>query len=74
MTDREKKQITISMEKLKLIAQYYGIPLMAFFSSEEEIREWIQKYGTADGVTWKYYDAIKRIKEIIDELTDNKNP
>jgi adenosyl cobinamide kinase/adenosyl cobinamide phosphate guanylyltransferase len=70
----ELKEVTLSMELLKLIAQYYEIPLMAFFSSEEEIREWIQKHGTANRVTWKYYDAVKRIKEIIDELTDNENP
>jgi adenosyl cobinamide kinase/adenosyl cobinamide phosphate guanylyltransferase len=83
MTDKEQrmksgkeelKEVTLSMELLKLIAQYYGIPLMAFFSTEEEIREWIQKHGTADRVTWKYYDAIKKIKEIVDELSDEKKP
>jgi adenosyl cobinamide kinase/adenosyl cobinamide phosphate guanylyltransferase len=78
MTEEEKKlkEVTISMEKLKLICQYYEIPIVVFFdnTSEEEIRGWIQKHRTADRVTWKYYDAIKKIKEIVDELSDDKKP
>jgi ribosomal protein L7Ae-like RNA K-turn-binding protein len=77
MTKEKKlKEITISMEKLKLICQYYGIPIVVFFdnTSEEDLRRWIQKHGTADRVTWKYYDAIKKIKEIVDELSDDKKP
>jgi hypothetical protein len=71
-----EKQVTISMNKLKLIAQFYGIPIVVFFdtTSEDDLQRWIQKHGTADRVTWKYYDAVKKIKEIVDELyTDNEN-
>ena len=68
------KEITISMEKIHLICDYYGIPLVVFFNgvSEDDLRRWIRKYKTAKNVELKYRYAIEQIRDIIIEL-DNRN-
>jgi ribosomal protein L7Ae-like RNA K-turn-binding protein len=71
---KEKKEITISMEKLKLICQYYEIPIVVFFdnTSEEDLRRWIDKHKTANNISRRYHETLKRIKEFIDELHEEQ--
>jgi len=68
MKKKPLKEITISMEKVKLICDYYNIPLAVFFTDEEQLKELISKHGTRDRIMGEYRDALDRIKEIIEEV------
>ena len=72
----EEKTVTLSMEKLKLLAQYYDVPITAFFATETEIRDWISKYGTkinemdlkTNREIKRKLEAYEKIKNIIQEV------
>ena len=46
MSEKTCDKIELELEKLKLIAEYYDIPLAAFFMSIDELKELIAKEGS----------------------------
>jgi len=46
MNEKTCDKIEIELEKLKLIVEYYDIPLAAFFMSIDELKELIAKEGS----------------------------
>jgi len=64
---RNNKIIEIELEKLKLIADYYELPLAVFFMSVDELKELKAKEGTRMKVIRKELEKLERIREIIRE-------
>ena len=65
MSEKTCEKIEIELEKLKLIAEYYDIPLAAFFMSTDELKELIAKEGTRMKAIRKELEKLERIREII---------
>jgi hypothetical protein len=68
MTKEPLTEVTISMKKLRLICDYYELPLAVFFVDEEQLKELIRKHGTRSKRISKYLDALDRIRDIIEEV------
>ena len=64
---RNNKIIEIELEKLKLIADYYELPLVVFFMSIDELKELKAKEGTRMKAIRKELEKLERIREIIGE-------
>ena len=64
---RNNKIIEIEFEKLKLIADYYELPLAVFFMSVDELKELKAKEGTRMKAIRKELEKLERIREIIGE-------
>ena len=61
------KKIEISLEKLKLISEYYGFPLAVFFMSEKELKEMKKKHKTRTKHIQKELDKLEKIREILED-------
>jgi hypothetical protein len=68
MTKEPLTEVTISMKKLRLICDYYELPLAVFFADEEQLKELIRRHGTRSKRISKYRDALDRIRDIIEEV------
>jgi hypothetical protein len=66
-TKKPITEVTISMKKLRLICDYYELPLAVFFTDEKRLREMIKKRGTREKAMRRYKDALDRIRDIIEE-------
>ena len=64
---RNNKIIEIEFEKLKLIADYYELPLAVFFMSVDELKELKAKEGSRMKAIRKELEKLERIREIIGE-------
>lgn len=60
----------LELERLKLIAEYFEFPLVAFFVPIEELKEMVEKNGKRSETVKKKLEALDKIKEIIEEVYD----
>jgi len=65
--EKKKQKIEISLEKLKLISEYYEFPLAVFFMSEKELRKMKKKYKTRVKHIQKELDKLKKIRQILED-------
>jgi len=61
----EPEKVELELEKLKLIAEYYDIPLAAFFMSIDELKELKAKEGTRMKAIRKELEKLEKMREII---------
>ena len=65
MGEKRNNKIEIELEKLKLIADYYELPLAVFFMSIDELKELKAKEGMRMKAIRKELEKLERIREII---------
>ncbi|RLC79254.1 MAG: hypothetical protein DRI61_08275 [Chloroflexi bacterium] len=61
----EPEKVELELEKLKLIADYYELPLTVFFMSIDELKELKAKEGTRMKAIRKELEKLEKIREII---------
>ena len=66
MSGKTGDKIEIELEKLKLIADYYELPLAVFFMSIDELKELKAKEGTRMKAIRKELEKLEKIREIIE--------
>ena len=59
----EPEKVELELEKLKLIAEYYDIPLAAFFMSTDEWKELKTKEGTRMKAIRKELEELEKAME-----------
>jgi len=65
MSEKTCDKIELELEKLKLIADYYELPLAVFFMSIDELKELKNKEGTRMKAIRKELEKLEKIREII---------
>ena len=64
---QDADKIEIELEKLKLIAEYYDIPLAAFFMSTDEWKELIAKEGSRrEAIKKETIRKLELLKEMLE--------
>jgi len=68
MEEKEKfKEVKIPLKRLKRVAEYYGIPLVVFFSDNKFARKTRNEYKSQLFLT-KLEKLISQLEEIIEEF------
>ena len=65
MSEKTCDKIELELEKLKLIADYYELPLAVFFMSIDELKELKAIEGTRMKAIRKELEKLEKIREII---------
>jgi len=63
----KKETIEIELEKLKLIAEYYGFSLATFFMSVDELKELKNREKSRKRAIRKELEKLEKIREILRE-------
>ena len=66
MSEKTSDKIELELEKLKLIAEYYELPLAVFFMSIDELKELKAKEGTRREAIRKR--TIRKLEELREML------
>jgi len=66
MSEKTCDKIELELEKLKLIAEYYELPLAVFFMSIDELKELKAKEGTRREAIRKR--TIRKLEELREML------
>ncbi|MCW3140621.1 MAG: hypothetical protein N2V72_00350 [Methanophagales archaeon] len=69
---KRRNKIEIELEKLKIIADYYDLPLAVFFMSVDELKELKAKEGSRMRAIRKELEKLEAFKSVWGEEKENE--